>query len=204
MTTSKLTTKSIKAMVYKGQVYERHGRTVETRDVRWDADVPGFGLRLYISGGKTFVFSYRSRGRKRLMTLGRFGADLTLDQARRRARKRRVEVQDGADPLEERRKTARGETLGDLMTAYILVEGELDIERGIELAEGVVGQQPIDQTYFSSSYALTTDHVLGLAYMKQGEYAKGMEFLEKSAVKAPNNWRIKEDLEEARKKLQGK
>ncbi len=61
-------------------------------DVRWDTAVPGFGVRVYPSGKKAFVLSYRARGRKRLMVLGRYGADLTLDQARTRARKERVKV----------------------------------------------------------------------------------------------------------------
>ncbi len=119
MSTTKLTTKAIKSFTYEGDVTTRRGRTVETRDVRWDSEVPGLGVRLYPSGGKTFVFSYRVRGRKRLMTLGRFGADHTLEQARARARKRRVEAQDGIDPLEEKRKGARGKTLGDLIDAYL-------------------------------------------------------------------------------------
>ncbi len=119
MTTTKLTAKMIKALVYEGQVYIRRGRKVETRDVRWDSEVPGLGLRLYPSGGKTFVFSYRVKRRKRLMTLGRFGAKLTLKQARVRARKRSLEAEDGIDPLEEKRKGARGKTLGDLIDAYL-------------------------------------------------------------------------------------
>lgn len=120
MTTTKLTTKKIKSFAYAGTLEVKGGREVETRDVRWDEVVPGFGIRVYPSGSKRFVFSYRVNGRKRLMTLGRFGgADLTLDQARTRARKLRVEAQDGTDPLEEKRKAARGKTLGDLIAAYV-------------------------------------------------------------------------------------
>ena len=43
-----------------------------SRDVRWDASLPGFGVRIYPSGKKTFVLSYREAGRKRLMTLGAY------------------------------------------------------------------------------------------------------------------------------------
>ena len=39
-------------------------------DVRWDTDVPGFGVRIYPTGKKAFVLSYRVQGRKRLMVLG--------------------------------------------------------------------------------------------------------------------------------------
>ena len=88
-------------------------------DVRWDGTVPGFGVRVYPSGKKAFVLSYRARGRKRLMVLGRYGADLTLDQARTRARKERVKVGEGVDPLEEKRAAGRGRTFGDLMDDFM-------------------------------------------------------------------------------------
>ncbi len=88
-------------------------------DVRWDDDIPGFGIRLYPSGKKAFVLSYRASGRKRLMVLGRYGADLTLDQARERAQKHLVQVRDGTDPIEERRRAAQGRTFGDLIESYV-------------------------------------------------------------------------------------
>ena len=87
-------------------------------DVRWDDDIPGFGVRIYPSGKKAFVLSYRFRGRKRLMVFGRFGADLTLVQARDRARKYRVDIIDGLDPLEEKRRAGRGKTFGELIEDY--------------------------------------------------------------------------------------
>lgn len=51
-----------------------------SRDVRWDASLPGFGVRIYPSGKKTFVLSYREAGRKRLMTLGAYGSPLSLSR----------------------------------------------------------------------------------------------------------------------------
>ena len=103
-----LTKRSIDAFRYRGGW-----------DVRWDAAVPGFGVRVYPSGKKAFVLSYRARGRKRLMVLGRYGADLTLDQARTRARKERVKVGEGVDPLEEKRAAGRGRTFGDLIDDFM-------------------------------------------------------------------------------------
>ena len=70
-------------------------------DVHWDDKVPGLGVRVYPSGKKAFVLSYRGDGRKRLMVLGRFGADLTLEQARDTARKHRVGIKEGVDPPSE-------------------------------------------------------------------------------------------------------
>jgi site-specific recombinase XerD len=88
-------------------------------DVRWDSDVSGLGVRLYPSGKKAFVLSFRAGGRKRLMVLGRFGMDLTIEQARERAQKHLVQVRDGKDPLDERRKADQGETFVDLEREYI-------------------------------------------------------------------------------------
>ncbi len=97
---TKLTKRSIDAFRYRGGW-----------DVRWDDEIPGFGARVYPSGKKSFVLSYRNaRGKKRLFVLGRFGADLTLDQARTRAIKERGRIKDGADPVGVR-KAARGTSL---------------------------------------------------------------------------------------------
>lgn len=93
-----------------------------SRDVRWDTGdgaVPGFGVRVYPSGKKSFVFKYRSGGRTRMMTLGRFGV-LTVKQARDKARRARVDVADGTDPLEEKRREARAvETFRDLADRFM-------------------------------------------------------------------------------------
>ncbi len=110
MPTKKLTKKTIDAFRYKGDG--------KSRDVRWDAEVPGLGLRLYPSGRMAFVLSYRASGRKRLMTLGNFGV-LTLEQARDRARRHLITVKDGQDPLEQRRQAARGRSLGELIDTYV-------------------------------------------------------------------------------------
>ncbi len=97
---TKLTKRSIDAFRYRGGW-----------DVRWDDEIPGFGARVDPSGKKSFVLSYRNaRGKKRLFVLGRFGADLTLDQARTRAIKERGRIKDGADPVGVR-KAARGTSL---------------------------------------------------------------------------------------------
>lgn len=108
--TLRLTKRAIDAMHYRG--------AGNRRDVRWDADVRGFGVRVYPSGRRTFVLSYRVRGRKRMMTLGDFGV-LTVQQARAMAREHLVAAGKGEDPLEERRKAARGETVRELCADYL-------------------------------------------------------------------------------------
>jgi integrase len=105
-----LTVERIKGFEYKGGW-----------DVRWDGSgrgVTGLGLRIYPSGKKAFVLSYRFDGVKRLMTLGRFGP-LTLDEARKKANKHLGDVIDKVDPLELRKQQANAGTFGELCAEYI-------------------------------------------------------------------------------------
>ncbi len=105
-----LTKRLIDAFGYQGIKNER--------DVRWDDRLPGFGVRVYPSGKKSFVLSYRCHGRKRLIVLGRYGV-LTLELARDKARQTMVDSGNGADPLEVRQKALCGETIASLAEAYI-------------------------------------------------------------------------------------
>lgn len=75
---AKLTKRTIEAATYTG--------TDNARCVLWDDDPPGFGLRVFPSGKRSFVLSYRVNNRKRMLTLGAYGA-LTLAEARKRARR---------------------------------------------------------------------------------------------------------------------
>lgn len=91
-----LTKREIDAAEYRG--------AGNSRDIRWDDDPVGMGLRIYPSGRKAFVVSYRNaNGVKRMVTLGDFGV-LTLDEARRQARRVLVGVDDKEDPVAEKRK----------------------------------------------------------------------------------------------------
>ena len=76
------------------------------KDIRWDDQPSGFGVRIYRSGKKSLVVQYRKPGQRssRFTTLGRYGV-LTLDQARKKARRFLVDVGDGADPLDGRPPT---------------------------------------------------------------------------------------------------
>lgn len=89
-------------------------------DVRYDGQLPGFGLRVYPSGTKSFILRYRTpRGRVRTVTIGRYGP-LTVDQARQRARRMLAEVYDGRDPAEERkRKRAEGITVKEFAKRWL-------------------------------------------------------------------------------------
>ena len=92
--------------------YEGSGRS---QYILWDAgdrlSVPGLGLRIFPSGEKAFVLSYRVAGRKHIMSLGSSRV-LSVKQARSAAKKRLGVVEDGRDPLAEKRlQAARGKPL---------------------------------------------------------------------------------------------
>jgi integrase len=107
-----LTKKMIDAAVYEGDAQKND------RCVLWDAEVSGFGVRIYPTGKKSFILSYRHNGRKRLITIGQYGA-ITLDQARKEAKKYHVDVIQGDDPLEERQRERAGDTIKDLCATYL-------------------------------------------------------------------------------------
>ena len=106
----KLTKRIIDNVTYAGNA--------QSRDVRWDLSIPGLGLRIYPSGRKSFVLSYRIAGRKRLMTLGNYGT-LTLEQARKLAKKHLVEIIDQKDPLQQKQSAAHTKTIKALCETYM-------------------------------------------------------------------------------------
>ena len=108
----------------KKRVEKAHSRAV--RYVMWDADVKGFGLRVSSKGRKVFFLDYRTRdGRQRRMNLGRFGSDLTVDQARALAREHLGSVAKGGDPLGERQAAKDAPTVKQLCERYLAEYAEL-------------------------------------------------------------------------------
>ena len=95
----KITKKFIDNFRYKGDGV--------SQDIRWDDQLSGFGIRLYPTGKKSFVLSYRFKGRKHIMTVGKYGV-LTLDQGRAKAKVLLVSIDQGGNPLYERKKLNQG------------------------------------------------------------------------------------------------
>jgi integrase len=86
--------------------------------VWYDDELRGFGVRVSEAGVKAFILNYSIAGRERRCTIGRW-PEWSADAARVEARRLRVEVDDGVDPLREQ-QIARGEpTLADLANDYI-------------------------------------------------------------------------------------
>ncbi len=85
----------------------------------WDADLPGFGLRITPAGQRSWQVMYRIDGRKRRLTLGSFPA-LPLKFARDAARATLKEVAKGNDPAAQRASLRSGAlTFARFAEAYI-------------------------------------------------------------------------------------
>ena len=84
----------------------------------WDTDIAGFGLRVYPSGRKAFVVTYRVRGKQRFLTIGRYG-ELTLPQARGKAHEVLGQARKGEDPAADRQSYRRSPTMKDLAERYM-------------------------------------------------------------------------------------
>ncbi len=120
---AKLTKSRIDAAKYAGKTYVgKDGRVQHSECILWDGGdggIRGFGLRIHPSGRKNFVLKYRTRNRRRRqLVLGDYGT-LTLKQARERARRELVKVVEGEDPLAERERSIRSETVAQLAELYL-------------------------------------------------------------------------------------
>jgi integrase len=87
-------------------------------DVRWDSELPGFGVRLYSGGKKSFVLSYRLMGQKKLMVIGNYGI-LTVDEAKNMAKLKLADLIQGKDPALDKNKLSKNRTMTDFSNQYI-------------------------------------------------------------------------------------
>lgn len=85
----------------------------------WDSELPGFGIRIQVSGRKTYVARYRTHDRvQRKLTLARC-SDMPPDRARDLARKAFATVAEGGDPTKARRVEKDAPTVADLQDRYM-------------------------------------------------------------------------------------
>jgi integrase len=92
----------------------------KTDEIFFDDDLPRFGVRLREGGSRKYVVHYRQAGIQRRHTLGSV-ATLTLDEARKRARKILVAVDDGRDPAAEKemKRAASGLIFAAVIREYL-------------------------------------------------------------------------------------
>jgi len=86
----------------------------------WDTEIHGLGVRITKAGSKSWTLKYWSRPlqKQRWFTLCPFDA-LTPTLARKKARALVVQIADGADPAQERKRVREAATITELIDRYI-------------------------------------------------------------------------------------
>jgi integrase len=110
-------------------------RIVDAAEIRdndyiiWDDDLPGFGVRVFTSGKRSYVIQYRAGGRSRRYAIGLHGV-WTPESARQEAKVQFGRVARGENPAEERQLDHKAITIKELCTLYFT-----DLEAGLILGK---------------------------------------------------------------------
>jgi integrase len=87
--------------------------------VAWDGALPGFGVRVSPAGTRSYVLKYRlASGRVRWVTLDRVGV-ISLEAARKRAKRYLGVVADGGDPLRLKDGARDAPTLAEVADRFL-------------------------------------------------------------------------------------
>lgn len=90
----------------------------------WDAEIPGFCIRVYSTGRRVYSVKYRVDGKQSWLTLGthpRAAGDggMTADRARQLAAAARVAANEGQDIAAEKQARRKALTVAELIERYI-------------------------------------------------------------------------------------
>ena len=111
----------------------------------YDAELPGFGLRVRTSGSMSFILKYRNtEGRQRFLTLGTHGP-ITVQDARQKAFKALAEISNNDDPMETRAARRAVLTIGELCDQYLEAceAGRVRFRRKSKSAESLVNDRSL-------------------------------------------------------------
>jgi integrase len=129
----------------------------------WDDKLSGFGLRIEASGTKTFIVRYRANGGgrkapRRFMTIGRFG-NLTVEEARKKAKAVLGAAANGDDPAGERQAQRREMLMSELIDFYE--------KEGCFIQRGIHQGQPMKPLTKKNTMARLRNHVVPLLGRKR-------------------------------------
>lgn len=86
----------------------------------WADDPKGFGVKVFTSGVKSFVFQYRTKeGKSRRYTIGKLSDTLTVEQARKAAKDLFRDVLAGHDPMGHKKARREAMTVTQLCQRYL-------------------------------------------------------------------------------------
>lgn len=117
-----ITTTDVKNLTYNKhpkQLEIAVGKAIYPAQYLWDDELRGFGVRVFPTGRKSFIVTYRNEANtKRFFTIGNF-PDITPKQARDLAREKLHEVSKGIDPQSIREEKKKEITFAELAEQYL-------------------------------------------------------------------------------------
>jgi integrase len=119
----------------EGIVSQFHAQPGQDEDCLWD-DLPGFGVRAYASGKKSYIVHFRIGRQKQKVTLGR-ATPGRLTEMRKLAGEMLAKAKLGQDPSAHRKEAfaKKGVTIGSLVEPYI---EERMLQLKVRAMEGIV------------------------------------------------------------------